>query len=87
MTEESKHPILAPEGAKWEHIQFSGIGIDLAAVDSLGSVYVYTLLGALGKMPLAPSNINRTDASRSELDVVVGMHWLPVFPTEFKVCD
>lgn len=85
MSDDSKHPLLAPEGTTWEHLQFSGVGIDLAVADSHGSVYVYTLVGALGKMPLAPSNITRGDIARSDLDAIVGMHWLPVYPTDFKV--
>ena len=85
LTEDSKHPILAPEGAKFEHVHFSGIGVDLAVADSLGGVHVYTLLGALGKMAAAPTNLRQSETSRGELDVVVGLHWLIMFPTEFKV--
>ena len=85
LTEESKYPISVPEGITFEHLQFSGIGIDLAVVDNHGSVHVYTLVGALGKMPLAPSNIPPSESPRSDLDAVVGLHWLPVYPTEFKV--
>ena len=70
----------------WEHIRFSGIGIDLAAVDDSGQVYVYSLMGALGKMPLAQRRIEPDEVPRTELDAVVGLHWLPVWPTEFKVC-
>ena len=87
LTKESKFPVLAHDGMKWEHIQFSGIGIDLAAVDNTGAVYIYTLVGALGKMLLAPSNINMSETPRSDLDAVVGMHWLAAYPTEFKVSE
>ena len=85
LTEESKFPIVAPAGTTFEHLQFSGIGIDLAVVDNNGSVHVYTLVGALGKMPPAPSNIPPNENPQSDLNAVVGLHWLPVFPTEFKV--
>ena len=85
LTEESQHPILAPEGTVFEHVQYSGIGIDLSVADSHGSVHVHTLVGALGNMPLAPSNINPSEQCRGDLDMVVGLHWLPVYPTEFRV--
>ena len=85
LTPESKHPIIAGDGATWEHIQFSNLGTDLAAVDSLGRVFVYTLIGPLGRMPLAPRNIHTSDTPSSDSDAVVGLHWLPVYSTEFKV--
>lgn len=86
LTEISKSPIPAPEGTTWEHIRFNGVGIDLSAVDSHAGVHVFTLMGALGNMVAAQSNVNQGDGPKSELDAVVGLHWLPMFPTEFKVC-
>ena len=53
LTEESKFPLEAAEGITFEHLHFSGIGIDLAVVDSRGFVQVYTLIGAVGKMRAA----------------------------------
>ena len=85
LTDESKHPILAPEDATFEHLEFSGIGIDLAIVDSRGVVHLHTLVGALGKMRDMTSNIPSADSMGSDLDAVVGMHWLPLYPMEFKV--
>lgn len=85
LTEESKFPLEAPEGVTFEHLQFSGIGIDLSVVDSRGFVQVYTLTGALGKMRAAPSNLPPIEGGGSDLDAVVGMHWLPLHPMEFKV--
>lgn len=82
---ESKHPLLPPDGSKWEHIKFNNIGIDLAATDSQGRVFVYTLQGALGRMPLAPENIERTPHVRPDLEAVVGLYWIPMYPTEFRV--
>ena len=61
------------------------MGTDLAVVDSLGSVYVHTLIGPLGKMPLAPHSISRSEPPRSDSDAVVGLHWLIVHPAEFRV--
>lgn len=80
-------PLLAPDGAIWQHIQFSRIGINLATVNSRGAVVVYTLIGTLGGMGLPPTNVKPAETSRSDLDAVVGMHWLPIYPTEFKVSD
>ena len=85
LAEESKYPVEAPEGVTFEHLQFSGIGIDLAIVDSRGLVQVYTLIGALGKMRAAPSNVLPGDGSGGDLDAVVGLLWLPLFPMEYKV--
>lgn len=76
---------MAEEGATWEHIQFSNLGTDLAAIDSHGHVFVYTLTGPLGRMPAAQLSINRSEVSSGESDAVVGLHWLPVYPSEFKV--
>lgn len=78
--------MLAPsDGTRWEHVQFSNLGIDLAAVDTLGRVTIYTLTGALGKMHVAPHNIVQSEFPRSDSDAVVGLHWLPVWPNEFRV--
>ena len=85
LTPESKFPVEAPDGITFEHLQFSGIGIDLAVVDSRGAVHVYTLIGALGKMRAAPSSVQPIEGGGSDLDAVVGMHWLPLHPMEFKV--
>ena len=85
LTPESKFPVEAPEGLTFEHLQFSGIGIDLAVVDSRGFVQVYTLIGALGKMRAAPTSVQPIEGAGSDLDAVVGMHWLPLHPMEFKV--
>lgn len=85
LTEESKYPLEAAEGVTFEHLQFSGIGIDLAVVDSRGFVQVYTLIGALGKMRAAPISYPTIEGLGSDLDAVVGLHWLPLHPMEFKV--
>lgn len=85
VSEASKHPIEAPEARKFVHVQFSGIGIDLAVVDNLGTAHLYTLTGALGRMVPASGDLARVTAVKSELDALVGLHWLQMFPTEFKV--
>ncbi len=85
LSEPSETPMVAPEGRLFQHIQFSGIGMDLAATDDRGVVHLHTVIGPLGKMFRAPSNITAADTGHSELDVVVGLHWLPTWPNEFKV--
>ncbi len=85
ITEESKHPLIPANGAVWEHMKFSKSGIELAVVDSLGRVFIHALTGAIGKMPLAPNNFHRKEHPCPDLDAVVGLHWLAVYPMEFKV--
>lgn len=85
LTQESRYPVEAPQGVTFEHLQFSGMGIDLAVVDSRGFVQVCTLIGALGKMRAAPTTVPPIEGGGSDLDAVVGMHWLPLYPMEFKV--
>lgn len=87
LTRDSKEVLAPSAGARWEHIQFSNLGIDLAAVDTLGRVTIYTLTGALGKMQVAPHSIVQSELPRSDSDAVVGLHWLPVWPNEFRVSE
>lgn len=85
LSEQSKHTIQGPESREFVHIQFNGFGTDLAACDSHGFVRLYTMTGVLGR--LAPANVDGSvsEGARSELDVVVGMHWLPMWPNEYRV--
>lgn len=85
LSDESKHPVHAPEGRKFVHLSFSGIGIELAAVDSAGIVHVYSLQGPLNRMIPAYEGIPRATGPQTESDVVVGMHWLPLWSAEFRV--
>lgn len=84
---ESKHPIAAPEGRKFVHIAFSGIGIEMAAVDNVGTVHIFSLQGPLSRM-VAPGGFDAvalSGTSKNEPDSVVGLHWLPLFSAEFRV--
>lgn len=81
----SKFPIKAPQGRTFVHVQFSGIGIDLAIVDSAGMVHMRNLACALGRMVPAEKDPAREIQPKNELDVVVGMHWLSLWPAEFTV--
>jgi mediator of RNA polymerase II transcription subunit 16, fungi type len=81
----TKAVIHAPEGTEFVHLQFNGQGVDLAAADNLGGVHIYVMMGVLGRMQLSPADGSVNEGQRSELDAVVGLHWLPMFPLEFKV--
>ena len=59
--------------------------MDLATVDNVGNVRIYTLLATLSKMHLAPSNISQNEIGKGDLDAVVALHWLPISPGESRV--
>lgn len=82
---ESSFPIISPDAVRFVHLRFSGMGSELAVADDLGLVHVYAGQTGLGRMTAFPTEISYDRAGRSELDAVVGLHWLPLFPTEFKV--
>ncbi|KAI5370099.1 putative mediator complex, subunit Med16 [Septoria linicola] len=84
MSEASKHPIKAPAGRRFVHIQFNGIGIELAVIDDAGAMHMHTLTGALSKMTLANGGELARKNTSHELNAVVGLHWLPLFPAEFR---
>lgn len=84
---ESSFPLIAPEGSYFTHMQFSGMGTELAVVDDVGLVHVYGGQTGLGRMTAFPTEMSYDRSGRSELDAVVGLHWLPLFPTEFRVCQ
>lgn len=84
----SKSPIEAPMDRNFVHIQFNGVGIDLAVVDDAGTLQVHTLSGALGKMIPSTSSIDLArNGPRRELNDIVGLRWLALFPAEFRVSD
>lgn len=87
LTKASKQPIVAPEGIIWEHLQFSGTGLDLAAADNFGSVHMFTWQGKLNHMPPTTHITGPPINARPELDAAVGLHWLAVYPAEFRVSD
>lgn len=85
MSKPSETPILAPEGALFEHVQFNGFGVDLATVDQHGVVRIYALSGTLSKMMLAPGNPASNESSGHDLEDVVGLRFLPTYPAEARV--
>ncbi|KAK4634130.1 Mediator of RNA polymerase II transcription subunit 16 [Fulvia fulva] len=84
ISDENKHVIDAPNGRKFVHVQFSGLGMDLAIADHVGGLHMATLLGALGRMGPAPGDYQRAAGPMTELNAVVGLHFLPLFPTELR---
>ena len=85
ISDANKHVIDAPEGRKFVHVQFSGLGMDLAIADHVGGLHMYTLLGALGRMGPAPGDYQRAAGPMTELNTIVGIHFLPLHPTELRV--
>lgn len=66
------------------HLSWSSLGSELLVVDAAGHVLIYTNLYALGNMQLTKaSNADQDD----ELNAVIGIHWLPVFPVHQRVGD
>ena len=82
---ESSFPIIAPDGTRFAHVQFNGMGSELAVVDDVGLVHVYVAQTGLGRMAPLPTEISYDRGGRTEEDGVVGLHWLPLSPVEFKV--
>jgi hypothetical protein len=82
---ESPHPIHAPDGSRFVHVQFSPIGHDLVVVDEVGSTHMFLGPTGLGRMHVSNSDFGFDRTGRSSNDAVAGLHWLPVWPTEFKV--
>jgi len=87
LSEESKHLITAAAGRRFVHIQWNGLGIDLAAVDDLGKVQVYSMSGAVGRMQAAQGDAFRIDDAHGSNDALVGLHWLPLYPAELRVSE
>ena len=85
LSDESKHPITASLGRNFAHIQCNGIGTDLAAVDDLGGVHLYSIAGANGRMQKAHEEASASDDHHHSLGAVVGLHWLPLYPAESRV--
>jgi mediator of RNA polymerase II transcription subunit 16, fungi type len=79
---ESNYAVDAPPGKLFVHIQFNGLGLDLAAVDSEGGVHLYSLAGSINRLHQAHGEYA---AGRGDIDQIVGMHWLRLYPNEFGV--
>jgi mediator of RNA polymerase II transcription subunit 16 len=82
---ESPHPIHAPEGSHFVHVQFSSLGHDLVVLDDVGLAHMFIAPTGLGRMHVSATDFGFDRTGRSSMDAVVGLHWVPVWPTEFKV--
>lgn len=69
------------------HLSWGNLGSDLTAVDTAGHVMIFTAL----TMTLGQMTFRKLELSSPEMDMnpVVGMHWLSIFPHELRVqnCD
>lgn len=85
LSEASKHSIMAPEGRVFVHVHYNGLGSELAIADNLGVIRMYGFgHGVLSRAHHLLDDAIQSDG-RSELDAIVGMHWLSIWPAEFRV--
>ncbi|EFQ88243.1 hypothetical protein PTT_15971 [Pyrenophora teres f. teres 0-1] len=63
------------------HLSWSHLGNDLAIMDEAGRVMVFSCAMALDRMQFSRADIPHPE---SELDAVVGMHWLAILPYSQK---
>ncbi|QIX02065.1 hypothetical protein AMS68_007582 [Peltaster fructicola] len=84
LSDESKHSISAPIGCRFVHLAFNLIGQDLALADNLGRLHLHSSSGGNGKMHAAVVDTVPGAEKLSELDAVVGLHWLPQYPYDCR---
>ncbi|KAF1833577.1 hypothetical protein BDW02DRAFT_527345 [Decorospora gaudefroyi] len=63
------------------HVSWSHLGNDLAVIDEAGRVMVFSCHTALNRMQFVRAEITHPE---SEVDSVVGMHWLAILPYDHK---
>jgi mediator of RNA polymerase II transcription subunit 16 len=71
-----------PDNHRIVHLAWSAMGNDLAVLDSAGRIMLYTTGFTLVPMVLTYTAMND---SGDEMNAIVGLHWLPVFPHTQKV--
>jgi mediator of RNA polymerase II transcription subunit 16 len=64
------------------HLSWSHLGNDLAVVDAVGHVMIFSSAMALDRMLFMRSDSPQPE---TEMDAVVGMQWLAISPYELKV--
>ncbi|KAJ4367457.1 Mediator of RNA polymerase II transcription subunit 16 [Neocucurbitaria cava] len=77
-------PLELPQGREifpFTHLSWSHLGNDLAVMDEAGRVMVFTCAMALDRLQLIRAELAHPE---SEVDSVVGMHWLAMLPYEQK---
>lgn len=85
LSDRSKHAVELPEGRHFVHLQFNGLGLELAVIDNHGGIHLCSVAGATGRMQQAAADPTIRDGGRNDLDAVVAMLWLPLYPSEFRV--
>ena len=78
-------PLELPQGREmfpFVHLSWSHLGNDLAVMDEAGRVMVFTCAMALDRLQFIRAELAHPE---SEVDSVVGMHWLAILPYEQKV--
>lgn len=78
-------PIEIPPGHNdypFVHISWSHLGNDLAIMNSAGHVMVFSCAMALDRMSFMKVEPGPPE---TDMDAVVGMHWLAILPYEQKV--
>ncbi|KAF1840922.1 uncharacterized protein K460DRAFT_194674 [Cucurbitaria berberidis CBS 394.84] len=80
-----KHvPLELPQGRDifpFVHLSWSHLGNDLAVMDEAGRVLIFTCAMALDRLHFTRAELAHPE---SEVDSVVGMHWLAILPYEQK---
>lgn len=84
---ESPYPLRAPEGSHFVHVQFNALGHELAVVDDVGLVHLFIAPTGLGRTHVSATEFGFDRTGRSNSDAIAGLHWLPIFPTDFRVSD
>lgn len=64
------------------HLSWSHLGNDLAVMDAVGRVMIFSCNMCLDRMTHIRTEVAQPEA---EVDGVVGMHWLAIHPYEAKV--
>lgn len=75
-------PSLAVEDVRFQHLEWSRHGTELAVVDQYGRIHLFKLVFAFGRMTPMPI---RPSGQHDDLTSIVGMHWLPLFPNDSRV--
>lgn len=78
-------PLELPQGSEvfpLIHLSWSHLGNDLAIMDQAGRVMIFSCAMALDRMHFTRAEIAHPE---SEVDAVVGMHWLAILPYAQKV--
>ena len=78
-------PLEPPTGREifpFVHLSWSHLGNDLAVMDEAGRLMIFTCAMALDRLQFIRAELVHPE---SEVDAVVGMHWLAILPYEQKV--